>query len=548
MTMKSYDAKPWLALYARGTESRLIDGSGTMLDAWATTVAERPHGPAIHYFDGVLDYDQVDQFAGAFACWLADEGLSAGDRLFIALQNVPQLVIAAVAAWRIGAVPVLGNPMYREQELAKILADCTPRLMLCHHAHEAGAAAAQAAGMTLVTTAPDHFQTRDDPRVMPPSSSPPEAALDLMEIIALRLGEQPAPIELSGDDLGLLLYTSGTTGRPKGVKLTHMNLVHTARLSRGWFEIDGASRIFALAPLFHITGFELHVCLAIVCGSSMILIHRFEPNVALEAIAEHRATWTIGTATAFIAMLNAPGASAGSMASLRHIFSGGAPVPPALVEAFEARMGHRIRTAYGMTETTAPTHAAPLSGSIPRDPASGALAIGIPMHAVEARILDDAGALCPAGEAGEIVVRGPQVMQGYWNRADETADVLRDGWMHTGDIGFMDEAGWFYLVDRKKDMINASGFKVWPREVEDILYGHAAVREAGVVGVADPYRGETVRAFVSLRPDVATTPEDLVAFCRQRLAAYKVPREIRIVDELPKNPAGKIVRHALRDL
>ncbi len=266
----------------------------------------------------------------------------------------------------------------------------------------------------------------------------------------------------------------------------------------------------------------------------------------LETIAEHEPRFTIGAITAFIALMNHPAASSRSFASFRQLYSGGAPVPPAVVEAFRDKFGLYIHNGYGMTETTSPSHVVPFGREAPVDPASGSLAIGVPVFNTESWIAGDDGQPLPPGEIGEIVVRGPQVVPGYWQRPEETKTAIREGWLFTGDVGFMDEAGWFYLVDRKKDMINAAGFKVWPREVEDVLYTHPAIREAAVIGVPDPYRGETVKAVVSLKPGMSVSAEELIAFCKSRMAAYKYPRIVEIRDELPKTSTGKILRRALR--
>jgi long-chain acyl-CoA synthetase len=266
----------------------------------------------------------------------------------------------------------------------------------------------------------------------------------------------------------------------------------------------------------------------------------------LDAIREHRPSFTVGAITVFNALMNAPGAAREDFASFEVIGSGGAPIAPALADAIHQRLGQRIWPSYGMTETTSPAHFCPIGVTPPVDPASGALSIGVPVYETDAMIVDDEGRPLAPGEAGEIWMRGPQLMAGYWNKPDETAESLAGGWMHSGDIGVMDSDGWFYVVDRKKDMINASGFKVWPREVEDVLLAHPAVREAAVVGEPDPYRGETVTAFVSLKPGAAVGLDELTLHCRGQLAGYKVPRSIEVLTELPKTLTGKIQRAELR--
>ncbi|MGZ4480553.1 MAG: class I adenylate-forming enzyme family protein, partial [Nocardioidaceae bacterium] len=302
-----------------------------------------------------------------------------------------------------------------------------------------------------------------------------------------------------------------------------------------------------VAPLFHITGLIGHVGVSQLSGSPLILAYRFEPQVVLDTIREHRPTFTIGAITVFIALMHAPGFAREDFASFEWIYSGGAAIAPSTAEAFEKATGMPIHNAYGLTETTSPMTATPRGVPSPVDPTSGAFSVGVPVNNTIVRILDDDGTPVPLGEVGEICCAGPQVVLGYWNKPEETEKTLPGRELHSGDVGFMSPEGWIFIVDRKKDMINASGYKVWPREVEDVLYGHPAVREAAVVGVPDEYRGETVKAFVSLKPDSEVTPEELIAYCKERMAAYKYPRTIELVGELPKTVTGKILRRELRE-
>ena len=536
--------RPWTKLYA---------ASATPPDAGATTVldlfrAAPSEAPVVFYFDATLTYAELDRLSDRLASWLSERGVGSGDRVAIVLQNAPQFLIAAVAAWKLAAIVVSLNPMYRTPELSKLFVDCKPKVIICHDDQwEIVSAAAGSVDPALVLwTSGREFQTRNDSRVLRGAvdRAPPAQAL------AHALAEDtsaPAAPALSADDVALLLYTSGTTGVPKGAMLTHRNLVANALVCREHFELNRASRIFGVAPLFHVTGFEIQLVTAFAAAAALVLTYRFEPTTALDAFLEHKPTFIVGAITAFIALMNQSRAQSDHFDSFIHIYSGGAPIAPAVIEGFAARFGRAIRSSYGMTELTAPSHLAPNEGRIPVDPQSGALSIGIPTHGTDAIIVDDQRQPVGAGEHGELVVRGPSVMAGYWRKPVETAEVLTAGWMHTGDIGFFDEAGWFYLVDRKKDMISASGFKVWPREVEDVLYAFPGVREAAVVGAPDSYRGETVVAFVSANPDVRIDVAALSRFCRERLAAYKCPVEIRVVKELPKTATGKIRRNMLRD-
>jgi long-chain acyl-CoA synthetase len=327
---------------------------------------------------------------------------------------------------------------------------------------------------------------------------------------------------------------------------THRNVVFNAQTYRDWVGIDSDDVVLGIAPLFHITGLVGHIAVSLLTGAPLVLMYRLDPALTIETVRTERATFTVGSITVFIALMNAPDADKEDLASLTKIYSGGAPIPPSTVKAFQSAFGHYIHNVYGLTETTSPSHAVPIGVEAPVDEASGALSVGVPVYNTTVRIVGDDGEDLPAGEVGELVTTGPQVVAGYWNKPEETAKALPGGSLHTGDVGYMDDQGWFYIVDRKKDQINAGGYKVWPREVEDVLYEHEAVREAAVVGVPDDYRGETVKAYVSLRPGKNVTEGELIAFTKERMAAYKYPRQIEFLDEIPKTVTGKLLRRELR--
>jgi long-chain acyl-CoA synthetase len=311
--------------------------------------------------------------------------------------------------------------------------------------------------------------------------------------------------------------------------------------------LDAGDVVLGVAPLFHITGLIAAVTVSLLVPVPLVLGFRFDPRTMLDLVEEHRPTFTVGAITVFIALMNDPSFTGRDLSSLSKVYSGGAPIAPSIVERFEREVGAYIHNIYGLTETTSPSHAVPLGERAPVDPTSGALSVGVPIFDTIVRVVGEHDRDLPVGEVGEFVTAGPQVVPGYWNKPDETANAFPGGALRTGDVGFMDANGWFYVVDRKKDQINAAGYKVWPREVEDVLYEHPAVREAAVVGVPDEYRGETVKAFVSIRPGAEVTPAELIEFCRQRMAAYKYPRQVEFVDELPKTVTGKILRRELRD-
>jgi len=315
-----------------------------------------------------------------------------------------------------------------------------------------------------------------------------------------------------------------------------------------WFDLRSGDPVLGIAPFSHITGSVACLAVGIVTGAPMIMLHRFDAAEVLRLVEKWRPAFTVAASTAYLALANHPSAASRDLSSVTKAASGGAPVTAALVQDVRRRLGWELNGVYGLTETTSPTHLTPPGATVPVDPETGALAVGIPVPGVRVRLLDlDSGLDCAAGEAGEIAVRGPMVIAGYWNAPAESAHAIRDGWLYTGDVGVMNELGWLWVVDRKKDLINASGFKVWPGEVEEVLAGHPAVLESVVVGVPDPYRGETVKAFVVLRDGMTAEPAALVAFCRDRLAAYKYPRLVEFVEILPKTASGKVLRRTLRD-
>jgi long-chain acyl-CoA synthetase len=400
---------------------------------------------------------------------------------------------------------------------------------------------------TVITTSELDFQTRNDPRVFAGIERiEGDGPLDLRQLLDRFAGQRPPAVRLAPADVAFLTYTSGTTGPPKGAMTTHRNVVFNAQTYRDWIGIGPDDVILGVAPLFHITGLIGHVAISLLAGAPLVLLYRLDPALAIETVRTERATFTVGSITVFIALMNVPDADRDALASLVKIFSGGAPIPPSTVKAFQAAFGHYIHNIYGLTETTSPSHGVPLGAQAPVDEASGALSVGVPVYDTIVRIVADDGRDLPPGEIGELVTAGPQVVAGYWNKPAETQAALPGGALHTGDVGYMDADGWFYIVDRKKDQINVSGYKVWPREVEDVLYEHEAVREAAVVGVPDEYRGETVKAYVSLRPGKSVTAEDLIAFTKERMAAYKYPRQIEFLDEIPKTVTGKLLRRELR--
>jgi long-chain acyl-CoA synthetase len=548
--MSIYDEKPWLSRYDQDQPAEISLEFTDALAMFRASVSRNPDGDIIRYFGGRITARELDELSDAFAVALLEEGLSAGDRVALYLQNVPQFVIGLLATWKAGGVVVPVNPMNRARELDAVLRDSGARVLVCLQSLYRDVAAGVVPGTdvtTVVTTSELEYRARDDPRVFA-GIEPLECAgtQDMAELIERFRGQAPGPVSFTAADSACLTYTSGTTGPPKGAMNTHGNVVFNSQAYRQWCRLGPDDVVLGVAPLFHITGLIAGVTLALLLGVPLVLTYRFEPSVGIDTIREERPTFTVGSITVFIALMNAPNAEPDALASLTKIWSGGAPIPPSTVKAFQAQFGQYIHNVYGLTETTSPSHGVPSGATAPVDEASGALSVGVPVFNTVVRIVGDDGQDLPAGQVGEIVTSGPMVVPGYWHKPEETEHALPGGALHTGDVGYMDADGWFYIVDRKKDQINAGGYKVWPREVEDVLYQHESVREAAVVGVPDAYRGETVKAFVSLRPGKTATAEELIGFCRSQMAAYKYPRQIEFLDELPKTVSGKLLRRELR--
>lgn len=546
-----YSAQPWLRHYR--VPERLPLPSLTLLDHLERQAATNPEAIAIQYFERSFSYAELDHLADCCAALLAGLGVGRGDRLALSLQNNPQFAVAQYGAWKRGASIVPMSPMYREEELEFQLRDSGAKAWIGLESiyQGPGRTALERAGVSaVITTSELDWLESGAPLPAPVAASEKLRLPETIDLVTALARQQPDPRHrqpLTLDDLAHIVYTSGTTGRPKGAMGLHRHIAFNANVFREWMELTPRDAVLGMAPLFHITGLVAHLGVAVLTGMPLLLFHRFHAGEAFRMARKYGGTCSVAAITAYLALMNDPAAGEGGF--LAKCFTGGAAVAPAVTEQFEARCGRYIHNTYGLTEVNSPSHSVPYGVRAPVHAESGALAIGVPIPNCEARIVDvaDPGRVLEPGEPGELVLKGPFVFEGYWNRPDATAAAFHEGWFLTGDVTIMDRDGWFYIVDRKKDMINASGYKVWPREVEDVLYRHPAVREAAVVGVADPYRGETVKAFLALRPDLpAPGEQEMIQFCRELLATYKVPRQIEFVDEIPKTPSGKFLRRALR--
>ncbi|MGD8201536.1 class I adenylate-forming enzyme family protein [Ornithinimicrobium sp. W1679] len=515
--------RPWEAHYPAGLTAQAPPTPADLTTAWRERVERDPDGLALLHLGRAVTAAELDAQAEAFAALLASRGIGAGDRVGIVLQNVPTVAVVLLGAWRLGAVVPLLNPMYHGTELRTLIQTCGARALVVDP-DLLGTVRSAAEGTTVEVIWAD-----GDPEL----SSRRDARVD--------------PALQSTDDVALLTFTSGTTGVPKAAMNTHGNVLTVAACVRDWMGLTTQDRVLCVAPVFHITGAVITLMAPLLAGAAVVLIGRTTPEGVLRAFREDGVTTTTGSITVFNGLARLEGIGPDDLPTVRHLYSGGAPVPPSTVERFRRELGVYIHNIYGMTETTSACIGVPPGGEAPVHEPTGSLAVGLPFPGLEVRVVDPEGHPVPAGAPGELELRGPHVVPGYWEDEQATAATFPGGALRTGDGAVLDEQGWVYIVDRLKDQINTSGYKVWPREVEEALLRHPAVHEAAVVGVPDDYRGEAVTAFVTSVAGAAVTEDELRAHARAELAAYKVPRRIGFLDELPKTPTGKIRRRDLRD-
>ncbi|MEV1291455.1 AMP-binding protein [Pseudonocardia sp. NPDC049635] len=544
--------RPWLASYPPHLRRSRRREHDSALAVFRAAVKAAPAAAAVHYFDTGLTWTDLDRASDALAALLLDRGFAPGDRLALCLQNDPAFVVGLLAAWKARGVAALISPMSKQRELEFTLGDYEPAALLAlddlyEDVVRGVLARADTNVRTVVTTSPLSALSRPDRRIFEGATPRrPGDTLDLTALVASYSGPPPPHVPPAPDDLAVLAPSSGTTGEPKAAMLTHGSLAFNARTYRDWTGLRVGEPVLATAPVFHVTGLVGAVLLAALLRSPLILTHRFHPGVVLDAVRRHRPAFTVAPVTAYIALADDPAVSASDLRSLRLRYSGGSPLVPDVVDRLEAELGGYLHNVYGQTESSSPTHMVPPGVRAPVHADTRALSVGLPVFDTDVAVVGDDGRPLPAGEIGELVTTGPQIGPGYWRRPQETAEVFTRAGMRTGDVGFMDDRGWFYVVDRSTDLINAAGYKVWPYEVEQVLTDHPAVLEAAVVAIADDYRGQSTRAYVALRPGRSATEMELIEFCRLRMAAYKYPREVEIVGALPRTATGKLMRRALR--
>ncbi|WP_339063775.1 AMP-binding protein [Tepidibacillus marianensis] len=547
--------KVWLSSYPKDVPHSIAYPEISVTELLINAAKDFPNQVAISFMGKTMKYKELMNDVYKFAHGLKQLGVKKGDRISLLLPNLPQSVIAYYGALLLGAIVVQNNPMYTERELEHQLVDSGSETIVTldlFYPKVMNIRSKTFIKTVIVTSIKDYLPfpknilynlklKKEGQYVTIPKQ-------DGVCFYSKLLKSQPVfPIKTTIDpkeDIALLQYTGGTTGVAKGVMLTHYNLVANVVQETHWLyrAKRGQERILGVLPFFHVFGMTSVMNLSIHLASTMILLPRFKAEEILETIQKEKPTFFPGAPTMYIALLNHPNVKQYDLSSINACISGSAPLPLEVQEKFEKLTGARLVEGYGLTETSPVTHANPIwekrkTGSI-----------GLPWPDTDAKIVDSVtGEDVELGGIGELAVRSPVVMKGYWNRPEETTKVFLNGWLLTGDMATMDDEGYFYIVDRKKDMIIAGGYNIYPREVEEILYEHEAVQEAVVVGIPDPYRGETVKAFIVLKQGAAVTEKELDVFCRERLAAYKIPRAYEFRAELPKTMVGKILRRALQD-
>jgi fatty-acyl-CoA synthase len=518
----------------------------------ATSAARFPEHPAIVYYDTPITYgrlwDDVERLAGYLE---HGAGVRRGDRVLLFMQNSPQFVIAYYAIMRANAVVVPLNPMLVAEELGTYIEDSGATVALAGQelAPKLRGYAPAPLRAVVVAAYADSLERPTD-LALPPAVSAPRAPLDGNGFVAWSdaLGSRaaPGPLVTGGDDMALLPYTSGTTGRPKGCVHTHRSVQTTAWATPMWRGATGpGGRILSVLPYFHVTGMTGDMNAGLCNGATIVMMTRWDPVTALTLVERYACTGFTAISTMVVDLLAHPAYRAEALASLNALGGGGAPLPAAVGIELSERLGLNYMEGYGLTETIAMTHANPPERTKLQ-------CLGIPTFGVDSRVIDpETLAELPANETGEIVIAGSQVMREYWNQPDATAEAFieRDGkrFLRTGDLGYVDDDGYFFLVDRLKRMINAGGFKVWPAEVETKLFAHPAVKEACVIASFDPRLGEHAKALVVRREDVQATPGEIIAWARGHMAAYKVPSEIEFVDSLPRSATGKVQWRLLQE-
>jgi len=552
--------RPWLGSWPAGVPKSIEYPEISVDELLRRAAKDYADRPAISFYGKSISYRELDAAADRFAAGLRKIGVRRGDRVSLVLPNTPHFVVAFFAVLRAGGIVVQTNPLYTARELESLWTDAGVETVIALDLfwHNVSKAKTGARVKRVVICDVGEFLKTPLRQLYPikkkrdlkkqghwPLVIPQEEGLHRFADLARTPGG-PTPETLgSADDVAVLQYTGGTTGTSKGAMLTHRNLVANAMQTAAWLPegAHGPEKVLGAIPLFHVYGLTAVMLFSIVMGNEVVLYpNPREIGAILKLINKTKPSLFPGVPTMYIAILRHPKLAKYDLRSIRACISGAAPLPNEVRKQFESATGGRLVEGYGLTEASPVTHCNPLNGVVKE-------CIGIPFPDTDAKVVDadNSSKDLAQGEVGELAVRGPQVMKGYWNKPEETAMVLRNGWLLTGDLAKMDPDGYFYIVDRKKDMILCSGYNVYPREVEEVLFMHPAIGEAAAIGVPDPYRGESVKAFVVLKAGKTATEADIIAFCKERLAPFKVPKAVEFATALPMSLVGKVLRRQLRE-
>jgi long-chain acyl-CoA synthetase len=530
------DKKKWLDLYPETVAKDLEIPKKSLPEMLEETVAKYPDNKALSFFGRKFTYRELQGGVLGFAAALQSKGVQKGDRVAIMLPNCPQYVMSYYGILSAGGIVTQINPMLVERELDHILNDSGTETIIVLDAL-----------YPKVKNVQENTKVKNVIVVSLQPSGQNFGSDYTFESFMASSTQSFTPVAIEPEhDVAILQYTGGTTGRSKGAMLTHRNIYANVSQCYEFFKDEmnfAQEKILTVIPLFHVFGMTSCMNLSVFTASESIMLPRFELEEVLNTIKQEQPSIFPGVPTMYVAITNHPNAEKFGIDSIKTCNSGSAPMPVELMKEFEGKTGSKILEGYGLSEASPTTHCNPHFA----DRKPGSVGIGVPSTDYKVVDLADGENEVPVGELGEIIIKGPQVMKGYWNMPEETAQTLRNGWLYTGDIGRVDEDGYLYIVDRKKDMIIASGYNIYPRDVEEVLYEHPAVQEAVVIGVPDPYRGETVKAVIVKKAGKATTEEEMVHYCKENMAAYRVPSIIEFREELPKTAVGKILRRALRD-
>lgn len=548
---------PWFKHYDKGVPYSLAPyPQCTLLDCVTNSFRQRPNHPALLFKGKQISYAELEQLSNIFAAALIEQGVKKGEHVLMLLPNCPQSIISQLGIWKAGAVAVPLNPLYTEHELEHLLTDCSAETAVVLTPYYSKIKSLQPhtrLRRIIVTSIKEYLPLL--PRLVftllkekkEGHSITLQQDLWLCDLLRQHAGAPRPHVSVNPNDPALLLFTGGTTGTPKGVVGTHHSLLMAGMQLHAWFGIklvDWDDVIMLIFPLFHVAG-NVGVLATSLIGHNPLVIVPDPSNINDLVATIHKVRPAIfsGVPTLFIALLNHPDVKAGKVdfRSIKLCISGASQLRVETKERFEAVTGVRMVEAYALTESMMAAVIGPVHGAYKVN------AVGMPLPDVDIRIADmDTGqGSLPFGEIGEILIRAPQIMQSYWHNPSETDSIVRNGWLHSGDLGYLDEDGYLFIIDRKKDMIKSSGFQVWPREVEDVIISHPAVAEVGVAGIQNNYQHEAVKAWVVLRPGHQVTADEIKDYCHERLTPYKVPKYIEFRDSLPKTIFGKVMRHTL---